>query len=460
MQLLKVKFKKMNIDLSHEKSTGRKTLTILSLIVFILVMGDWLYSIVRKVPTLWFYVDEWWVVRLVSSNSISRDYLIPFNEHLSLVPLLVYKSISRFFTMESYSPYYIAMLIPLLLTCLFFAYVLKKEYKTPLWVTFLVSTLFLVNGPGAPTLVWAFQMGVTIQTLIFSLLFAIRYIKETNKKYLVYGKPIVLSLLLVISALTSGAFPFLLLAYFMIYLKVFNLLRLITTAVPSTTIFVLWYFTYGKKYPGPALGITDHPELIWQFPKFFIGMLFFSVNTFSPTTYLNILLILMIAVTAVFGDKNVRRIILVCVLVEVFFAFVTTWNRVSLGFPLTGSGHYQYLQSAFLFIPVTISIAKLVEFRHSKYLATKYLTTVVFLGFLGTIYTSQVKFDSMINWRSQVDASIKNEFTQACSGSLEVSKIGESAKVFGFNIYPGQIDEKLILDLRNGKLFPISCKHT
>jgi hypothetical protein len=32
------------------------------------------------------------------------------------------------------------------------------------------------------------------------------------------------------------------------------------------------------------------------------------------------------------------------------------------------------------------------------------------------------------------------------------------AKEYGFNIYPGQIDENLISELRSGALFPTSCK--
>jgi hypothetical protein len=446
----------MEMKLKLKIYAEKKIYTLVSLLVFIFAIGSWLFSIIKKAPTLWFYVDEWWVVRRISSNSM--DYLVPFNEHLTLIPLFIYKNISRFFTMESYVPYFTAMLVPLLLTCLSFALVLKKKFNTPLWVILLMSTLFLINGPGSSSLVWAFQMGVTIQTLLFSLIFAIRFTDFKNYYIVRYMKPIVLAGLLVISVFTSGAFPFILLAYFILNYKEVKGYILILIATPSTLLFILWYLSTGLNYPGPGVGLINHPEVIWQFPKFFIGMLFFSVNTFSPSTYLNVLFILILVVTAIVGDKDVRRVVIACLSVELIFSFVTTLTRLSLGFPLTGSGHYQYIQSAFLFLPASIAIGKIIEFCSLKYPATKYLATLICLTLLATIYLSKIKYDSMINWRSQVDQSIKTDFKQACEGLIDTSKIGESAKVYGFNMWPGQIDENLISELRDGRLFPISCK--
>lgn len=89
---------------------------------------------------------------------------------------------------------------------------------------------------------------------------------------------------------------------------------------------------------------------------------------------------------------------------------------------------------------------------------TKYLSTLICFTLLATIYLSEIRYNSIINWRSQVDEIIKADFKEACAGLIDASEIGKSAKEYGFNIYPGQIDENLISELRSGTLFPTSCK--
>jgi hypothetical protein len=435
---------------------GHNILLYVSISVFSVAVLNWLQSIIRKLPEMWFYVDEWWVIRRVTSNSM--EYLVPFNEHLSLIPLLIYKIIARMFTMDSYTPYFIAMLLPLVLSCLFFGLVSKKIFKVPAWIIILLSPLYLINGAGAPSLVWAFQVGVTLQALFFSLVIALSMLVHEKNHKVMFAKYSTISFILALSALTSGAYPFVLLIFILVNIGRLVHKLIIVVCAPSLIIFLTWYVTYGVKYPGPKYGILDNPGLIQEFPKFFFGMVLFSVNSYSPSTYLNILYLLLFVGAFLSRNKEIRRITLACISVELIFAFITSWNRVSLGFPLTGSGHYQYLQSAFLFIPVTVSLGMLLNKTTLSTKALRYLTPTICLVLVLNLYISGVKYNSIINWRSQVDSSIKEDFSKACQGTLPVGEIGQRASKFGFNIYPGQIDEQLIASLRGNVLFSSSCK--
>ena len=187
----------------------KKYILLGSIVIFAFAIVSWVITINEKLPSLWFYVDEWWVIRAMASPSI--DYLVPFNEHLTLLPLLSYKTLSSLFAMDSYTPYFVAMIIPLILSSLLFAYILKRYFRTPLWIIFLVSALYLVNGAGAPSLIWAFQIGVTLQVLFFSLIIAISMHNTKSNSNLRRLKLPLLSLVLVASMMTSGAFPLLLL---------------------------------------------------------------------------------------------------------------------------------------------------------------------------------------------------------------------------------------------------------
>jgi hypothetical protein len=189
-----------------------------------------------------------------------------------------------------------------------------------------------------------------------------------------------------------------------------------------------------------------------------MGMILFSVNTFSPSSYINVLFFLLFAIGIFLSDKETRRIYLVCIVAQVSFSVITTWNRLSLGFPLTGSGHYQYIESAFLLLPVCISIAKIINVKINEIDSLRYLPAAILCMLACSVYLSGTKYDSMISWRAQVDYSIKQDFSRACQGLIPVSDIGIGARQYGFNIYAGQVDEELVNQLQDNPLFSLTCK--
>jgi hypothetical protein len=106
-----------------------------------------------------FWLDEWtWIVDRRDSSLDS--FLAPHNDHLSLVPVTIYKILFATVGVGHYAPYR-ALAVALHLTCvvLVFAYAWRRVGALPaLWAAALLAFL----GPGWQNIMWGFQIGWTI----------------------------------------------------------------------------------------------------------------------------------------------------------------------------------------------------------------------------------------------------------------------------------------------------------
>jgi hypothetical protein len=120
----------------------------------LLVAGGAVLAYETRGTTFW--ADEWsWIVGRRSGGA--GTFLQPHNQHLSLVPVAVYKLLFATAGLRHYAPYR-AVLIACDLACaaLVFAYVRRRLGG---FLALLAAALILFFGPGWQDILWPFQIG-------------------------------------------------------------------------------------------------------------------------------------------------------------------------------------------------------------------------------------------------------------------------------------------------------------
>ena len=103
-----------------------------------------------------FLLDEW--TFLLGRRGLNADALLaPHNEHLSLIPVLIYKSLLEVFGMESARPFQVVAIATFLTS----AAVLFAWLRTRIdgWLALGATVLVLFMGAAWEDLLWAFQVG-------------------------------------------------------------------------------------------------------------------------------------------------------------------------------------------------------------------------------------------------------------------------------------------------------------
>jgi hypothetical protein len=103
--------------------------------------------------TLWF--DDWEYALARPANEV-HTYLEPHGEHLSLIPIAIYKLLLATAGMDHYLPYRL-LVIALHLACVVLVFAYAKRRVGGLFAL-LVATLLLTLGPGWQNFLWPFQI--------------------------------------------------------------------------------------------------------------------------------------------------------------------------------------------------------------------------------------------------------------------------------------------------------------
>jgi hypothetical protein len=123
----------------------------------LLVAGGWLLLYESRGTT--FFQDEWnWI--LTRRNGGIGSFLRPHNQHLSLVPVAIYKLLFATAGLRHYWPYR-ACLTAAQLMCVTLLVVYARR-RVGSWVALLAAALILVFGPGWQDILWPFQIGWVI----------------------------------------------------------------------------------------------------------------------------------------------------------------------------------------------------------------------------------------------------------------------------------------------------------
>lgn len=132
---------------------------LLPLLVHLLLLGAAAVVLAVAVRGQWFFGDEW---AFIQGRDLGRDpvgaLLEPHNEHLSVLPVLVYRALLAQVGLHTYWPYIAVVLaLHLVLAHLLWRVMLRSGAR-PVTATAL-ATLGALLGAGGENLLWAFQMG-------------------------------------------------------------------------------------------------------------------------------------------------------------------------------------------------------------------------------------------------------------------------------------------------------------
>ena len=102
-----------------------------------------------------FWADDWTWIATRRANTVSA-FLSPYNGHLSLVPVAIYRLMFAVFGIGSYLPYRIVVIaLDLVVGVLVFGY---AKSRTGELVAMLLAVSMLFLGPGWQDMLWSFQI--------------------------------------------------------------------------------------------------------------------------------------------------------------------------------------------------------------------------------------------------------------------------------------------------------------
>jgi hypothetical protein len=128
-------------------------IAILVLGLAVLASGALLYHLTRGSS---FWGDDWVWITTRRANTVGT-FLSPYDGHLSVLPLVIYRLMFAAFGINSYAPYRALVIVLSLVVGL-----LAFEYARPRvgrFVAMLVAVLVLFAGPGWQDTMWPFQIG-------------------------------------------------------------------------------------------------------------------------------------------------------------------------------------------------------------------------------------------------------------------------------------------------------------
>lgn len=193
--------------------------------------------ILREFRGLSFFYDEWDFIQDRRGWGTS-DFLEPHNEHLHLVPTIIFKLLFVVFGIGSYWPYAVVLVISHIV-CAWVLFLLLQRWSTTDFAL-AAATVFLFLGAAWEILLWPFEMGVTLSLAagLGALLFLDRGTRRADA--------LACALLVASIASASLGIPFILGALIMIVLVRRPVLRRLYVVVLPLALYGLWYLAYGE----------------------------------------------------------------------------------------------------------------------------------------------------------------------------------------------------------------------
>jgi len=128
-------------------------LAAVGLALAVLASGVLLYHLTRATS---FWGDDWAWITTRRGNHIGT-FLAPYDGHLSVLPIVIYRLMFAAFGIDSYAPYRVLVIaLSLIVGLLAFEY---TRHRVNDFLAMLVAALVLFVGPGWQDTMWAFQIG-------------------------------------------------------------------------------------------------------------------------------------------------------------------------------------------------------------------------------------------------------------------------------------------------------------
>ena len=339
----------------------------------------------------WFIGDDFAILTdryfAASDGNWSQALLLPHNDHLVALPILVFIGLGNVFGLDNHLVYMLPAIFMHIAILLAVAIILKKRCASTLTALSAVCCVAFMSA-GYEVLMMATNMAHVAP--IFLGLYQLILVDHDGD---ISKRDIVATLLGVIAVICAGtSIPLIvMIALFLVLQRQYK--RAVLIAVPPAALWLMWFVEYGTLNHG-VKGDTQYTTFnkTEQIAQYVIKGLQGSLEAIShiggSSTFLIVLCFL-----GLYKKSIMSRAILMpfCMAVgSVLFYSITGFSRVTFDEPT--SGRYVYLGAIFIIPLVFIGIESLLEQVPSRHIftiaATVWISAMGIIGFLAAIETS------------------------------------------------------------------------
>ena len=393
----------------------------------------------------WFIGDDFAILTdryfAASDGNWSQALLLPHNDHLVALPILVFIGLGNVFGLDNHLVYMLPAIFMHIAILLAVAIILKKRCASTLTALSAVCCVAFMSA-GYEVLMMATNMAHVAP--IFIGLYQLILVDHDGD---ISKRDIVATLLGVIAVICAGtSIPLIvMIALFLVLQRQYK--RAVLIAVPPAALWLMWFVEYGTLNHG-VKGDTQYTTFnkTEQIAQYVIKGLQGSLEAIShiggSSTFLIVLCFL-----GLYKKSIMSKAILMpfCMAVgSVLFYFITGFSRVTFGEPV--SGRYLYLGAIFIIPLVFIGIESLLEDvavrQFFTIAATVWISAMGIIGFLAAIETSPYTYQG----RREAIESVRD---LVASGSMDFA--GAPSPVFDPNLTVDWIKRLVDNNMWNGK---------
>ena len=367
--------------------------------------------------TTWFLGDDFAILTnryfAAASGNWSQALLLPHNDHLVALPVLVFIGLGHIFGLNNHLVYMLPAIFMHIAILFAIAIILKKRCASTLTAVSAVCCVAFLSA-GFEVLMMATNMAHVAP--IFLGLYQLILVDHDGD---ISKRDIVAMMLGAIAILCAGtSIPLIvMITLFLVLQRQFKRAALI--AVPPATLWLMWFAKYGTLNHG-VKGDTQFTTYnkAAQIAQYVIKGLQGSLEAISHVGGSSTLLIILCFLGLYKHSIKSKAILMpFCMAVgSVMFYFITGFSRVTFGLPV--SSRYVYLGAIFIIPLVFIGIESLLEQVASRHVftivATIWMSAMGVIGFLAATetapYSNKARIDTILAARDLV-----------ASGSTEIS---------------------------------------
>ncbi|WP_156351605.1 hypothetical protein [Agreia sp. Leaf210] len=290
-----------------------------------------------------FFFDDWAIL----APSLDANINLPHVGHWSLTPALVFQAIRDLWGLDSYTPFFLCVLIVHLALAHLIWRIMKRASVAP-WLAsaFVVPVLFM--GSGSENILWAFQFGF-IGAVVLALVVVL----------VVTGRTITWPLGLLAGAAALWAVTFsgtalpLLFAAGLASLYRQRFMRTALVFGPAVVVYGAWFLLEGTRFKTsiPSAFIDGAGQGVVAVSRFASTMVLSALDGLLPLTGAGVVLAVALLIYVVGRRREDLELILpalVLAAAALIFALLTAFSRAGLGLGTASSGRYLYLVTALL----------------------------------------------------------------------------------------------------------------
>ncbi len=393
----------------------------------------------------WFIGDDFAILTdryfAASDGNWSQALLLPHNDHLVALPILVFIGLGNVFGLDNHLVYMLPAIFMHIAILLAVAIILKKRCASTLTALSAVCCVAFMSA-GYEVLMMATNMAHVAP--IFLGLYQLILVDHDGD---ISKRDIVATLLGVIAVICAGtSIPLIvMIALFLVLQRQYK--RAVLIAVPPAALWLMWFVEYGTLNHG-VKGDTQYTTFnkTEQIAQYVIKGLQGSLEAIShiggSSTFLIVLCFLGLHKKSI---KSKTILMPFCMAVgSVMFYFITGFSRVTFGSPV--SSRYVYLGAIFIIPLVFIGIESLLEQVASRHIftivATVWISAMGIIGFLAATESSPYTYQG----RREAIESVRD---LVASGSMDFT--GAPSPVFDPNLTVDWIKRLVDNNMWNGK---------